>query len=52
VITGPAQVYCPDCHQLRPWHAGEDGLAEILEHRRRFGRPHGIELAGEDRDAR
>jgi len=38
VITGPAMVYCSDCHQLREWHAGEDGLREILESARRFGR--------------
>ena len=38
VITGPAMIYCPDCSQLREWHAGEDGLREIVENARRFRR--------------
>jgi len=38
VITGPAMIYCPDCSQLREWHAGEDGIREILEGRERTRR--------------
>lgn len=36
LITGSAEIRCPDCGIWREWHVGGDGLEEMLEARRRW----------------
>ena len=33
VITGHAMIYCPECAQLREWHAAGDALRQLMSRR-------------------
>jgi hypothetical protein len=34
ILTGPADVFCPVCGEMRTWHAGEEAMEDLIRRMR------------------